>query len=83
MLLSIWVAVITGTRAWWQASMICFWTAGTSGHVDLDAQVAARHHHGVGLGDDRVEVGHGLRLLDLGDDPGAAVPRGRARRGAG
>ena len=29
MLLSIWVAVITGTRARWQASMICFWTAGT------------------------------------------------------
>ena len=29
MLLSIWVAVITGTRARWQAAMICFWTAGT------------------------------------------------------
>ena len=29
MLLSIWVAVITGTRARWQASMIRFCTAGT------------------------------------------------------
>ena len=42
-------------------------------HVQLDTQVAARDHHGVGLGDDRVEIGEGLRLLDLGDDPGAAA----------
>ena len=83
MLLSICVAVITGTRAWWQAAMICFWIAGTRGHVHLDAQVAARDHHGVGLGDDRVEVGHGLRLLDLGDDPRPAAPARPARCAAG
>ena len=42
-------------------------------HVQLDAQVAPRDHHRVGLGDDRVEVGQRLALLDLGDDPGAAA----------
>ena len=49
-------------------------------HVHLDAQVAAGHHHGVGLGDDRVEVGHRLRLLDLGHDPGPASPRRSSSR---
>ena len=43
--------------------------------ADLDAEVATRHHHGVGGLDDRAHVGERLGLLELGDDAG-----GRARR---
>ena len=35
--------------------------------TDLDAEVAARDHHRVGLGEHVVEDVHGLRLLDLRD----------------
>ena len=42
----------------------------------LDAQVAAGHHDGVGGGEDGVQVLDGLGLFQLGDDPGfAAVGR--------
>ena len=38
--------------------------------ADLDAEVAPRHHHGVRLGQDLVESGDRLGLLDLGDHVG-------------
>ena len=40
-------------------------------HVHLHAQIAARHHHRVGGGNDRFEVLHRLRFLNLDDDPRA------------
>src|SRR4029079_16848176 len=43
--------------------------------VHLHAEIAARHHHRVGRGDDRVEMLYRLRRLDLDDDVGRAVPR--------
>ena len=51
-------------------------------HVHLDAQVAARHHHRVGGGDDRLEVLHRLRLLDLDHDVRRCTPSPRARAAA-
>jgi hypothetical protein len=35
---------------------------------DLDAEVAARHHDAVGLGDDRVDIVDALVVLNLGKD---------------
>ena len=35
---------------------------------DLHAEVAARHHHAVGGGEDLVELVEALLVLDLGDD---------------
>ena len=42
--------------------------AGQLGKVDLDAQVAAGHHDGVGGSQDAVDVVHTLTVLDLSDD---------------
>ena len=56
MLLSIWVAVITGMRARWQVVDDPLLDGRHPRHVQLDSQVAAGDHHGVGLGDDRVEI---------------------------
>ena len=78
MLSSICVAMITGLRCRWQTAMIRFCTTGTVGDVDLDAQVAAGDHHGVGGLDDLFEVLEGLGLFDLGDDLGLG-PFGRDR----
>ena len=52
------------------------------GGADLDAQVAARHHHRVGDCDDVVEVLDRLGLLDLGDDPRVRPARRRSARAA-
>ena len=52
-----------------------------AGHVlvrDLDAEVAARDHHGVGQPDDVVDLLQRRRLLDLGDIAGAVADE-RAR----
>ena len=35
--------------------MIRFWMSGTSAVADLDAEVAPRDHHRVGLDEDRVQ----------------------------
>ena len=73
MLLSICVAVITGTRARWQAAMICFWIAGTrvtssstprSPRATITASASAMIAS---------RLATRLRLLDLGDDPRAAA----------
>ena len=37
--------------------------------VDLDAKIAARDHHGVGLIDDVGQIAHAALVFDLGDDP--------------
>ena len=47
--------------------MIRFWSSGTEADADLDAEVAARDHDRVGLGEDLVEHVDRLGLLDLGD----------------
>ena len=47
--------------------MIRFWISGTSARADLDAEIAARDHHRVGLGEDVVEHVDRLGLLDLRD----------------
>ena len=47
--------------------MIRFCSSGTVGGADLDAEVAARDHHRVGLGEDLVERVDRLGLLDLRD----------------
>ena len=39
-------------------------------HLYLHAEVAAGHHHGVGFGDDGVEVAQALGRFNLGDDAG-------------
>ncbi len=44
---------------------------------DLDAQVAARHHHAVGGADDLVQVIEGDGALDLGDHERVAARLGR------
>ncbi len=51
---------------------------GELGIAELDAEVAARDHHGGGLVDDGLEVVDGLAPLDLGDD--AALAAGRAQQ---
>ena len=72
---SICVAVITGLPASRPSRMIRFCASGTPRGADLDAQVAARHHHPVGHLDDRVEVLDRLGLLDLGDHAGRSSRR--------
>ena len=47
---------------------------------ELDAQVTPRHHDGVGLRDDGVDVLHGHPGLDLGDEQRAG---GRSRHSQG
>ena len=47
--------------------MIRFWSSGTVRRADLDAEVAARDHHRVRLGEDLVERVDRLGLLDLRD----------------
>ena len=73
MLSSIWVATITGLPAARQARVSRFWIGGTEVHRQLDPEVAAGDHDAVrGLED----LGEGVdrrRLLDLGEDRGAAV----------
>jgi hypothetical protein len=71
MLLSICVAVITGRCVWLHAAM----NPRDPLDVHFHAQVAARHHHRVRRGNDRVEMQHRLRLLDLDHDVGRAFPR--------
>ena len=74
---SIWVAVITGLPASRQRRMICFCSSGTIAAPDLDAEVAARDHQRVGLGEDLVERLDRLGLLDLRDHARArAAARG-------
>ena len=75
MLSSIWVAVITGVSAQWQASMIIFWSSGTFSGRHLHAQVAAGDHDAVGFADDLLEVQDGLGLLDLRDDRDVRLQR--------
>mmetsp|Transcript_59734 Transcript_59734/g.139772 ORF Transcript_59734/g.139772 Transcript_59734/m.139772 type:complete len:265 (-) Transcript_59734:403-1197(-) len=43
--------------------------------LQLDAQVSPGHHQSLGLGDDAVDVGQGLGLLDLGADLRALLLR--------
>ena len=43
----------------------------------LHAEVAARDHHRVGLGEDRIQALDRRRLLELGDDAGAVPARSR------
>ena len=45
---------------------------------NFHAQIAARHHDAVGDLQNAVEVLDGLRLFELGDDPGFAAERGNA-----
>ena len=52
---SICVAVITGFPRSSALEMIRFCSSGTERRADLDAEVAARDHHRVGLGEDLVE----------------------------
>ena len=52
MLSSICVAMITGRWKRWHIAMIRFCSIGISSDVDLHAQIAAGHHHGVGCFDD-------------------------------
>ncbi len=47
--------------------------AGELGVAELDAEVAARDHHGRGLVDDGLEVVDRLAALDLGDDAALAA----------
>ena len=47
--------------------------AGQLGEVDLHAQIATGHHHGVGSGQNAVDVVHALAVLDLGDDANVGV----------
>ena len=47
--------------------------AGQLGEVDLNAQVAAGDHDGVGSGQDAVDVIDALAVLDLGDDADLGV----------
>ena len=47
--------------------------AGQLSEVDLDAQVAAGDHDGVGSGQDAVDVIDALAVLDLGDDADLGV----------
>ena len=57
--------------------MICFCSIGTIAGADLDAEVAARDHQRVGLGEDLVERVDRLGLLDLRDHAGLrAAARG-------
>ena len=53
--------------------MTLFWMPGQLGEVDLDAQVAAGDHDGVGSGQDAVDVIDALAVLDLGDDADVGV----------
>ena len=65
---SIWVATITGLAQRRAAVTIRFWTSGTSSSgssTPRSPRATMKRVEGV---DDLVEVLHGLRLLDLGDD---------------
>ena len=64
---SICVAVITGFPRSSALRMIRFWMQRHERRPDLDAEVAARDHHRVGLGEDVVEDLDRLGLLDLRD----------------
>src|ERR1700674_2799660 len=64
---SIWVATTTGLPARRDSRVICFFTR------HLDAEIAARHHQGIGQIQDLGQPGDRLRLLDLGHHHGAAA----------
>ena len=70
---SIWVATTTGLPARRGGADDLLLHAGHRLERHFDAEVAARHHEGVGELDDFVEPLHRLRLLDLGHDAGAAA----------
>mmetsp|Transcript_32173 Transcript_32173/g.86169 ORF Transcript_32173/g.86169 Transcript_32173/m.86169 type:complete len:226 (-) Transcript_32173:1661-2338(-) len=42
-------------------------------HTQLDAKISPRHHQRLRLGDDAIDVGQSLRLLNLGADLGPLV----------
>ncbi len=68
------MAVITGTRGV-AGRDDPFLNGRDSCHVQLDPQVSPCDHHGVGLGNDRVQIGQRLAFLDLGHDPRRAAAR--------
>ncbi len=63
---SIWVAMTTGLPRRRARRVIVFCRPGTLLERHFDAEVAARHHHRVGDGEDVVETLDRLRLFDLG-----------------
>mmetsp|Transcript_79757 Transcript_79757/g.165717 ORF Transcript_79757/g.165717 Transcript_79757/m.165717 type:complete len:255 (-) Transcript_79757:736-1500(-) len=44
-------------------------------HTKLDAQISSSDHQGLALGDDAIDVGEGLRLLNLGADLRSTIGR--------
>ena len=47
--------------------------AGQLGKVDLNAQITAGHHDGIGSSQNAVDVVHALTVLDLGDDADVGI----------
>ena len=72
---SICVAVITGLPVLERTEDDPLLQQRHFGGADLDAEVAARDHHGVRLGEDLVEGGDRLGLLDLRDHPRVRAAR--------
>ena len=73
MLSSICVAITTGMPRWRASRTMRFLRHRNLLRRQFHAEVAARHHHAVGQGQDAGQVVQRLRLLQLGHDPGAAV----------
>ena len=72
----------TGLLARLHLAMICLLDDRHGFDRNLDAEIAARDHDAVGGGDDVIELGERLVLLDLGDDRHALVPFRDERFGA-
>ena len=43
--------------------------AGDAIDVGLNPQIASSHHHGICLGNDRIEIRNGFGFFNLGNDP--------------